>query len=315
PSRPLAAHGELDVAAAHRLAQVVREEQVTLLHYHTAHAVTLGTLAMCFCGRRPAVATRRVSFPLHGRLLGRLKYRFHVDRVLAVSEEIRRRLVSQGLDAERVVVIHSGIDPECYERGDRGRFRASLGLSPLDPSGNGPLIGSVGHLAPHKGMDRFVEAAGAARELPGARFVVVGEGEEETRLRRLVERRGLRDRILFAGFREDMPDVFAGLDLFVLASSSGEGSPAVIKEAMAAGVPMVVTALEGVSEIVEDRRHALVVPPGNVAALARAIVLLASDADLRRRLSAAARARVREFSSDRMIERTEAVYRSLLGNA
>jgi L-malate glycosyltransferase len=313
PVHSFAARGELDLAAARRLARLVRDERVTLLHYHTAHAVTLGTLAMCFCGRLPAVASRRVSFPLRGRLLGRVKYGFRVDRVLAVSEGIRRRLVRQGLDPERVVVVHSGIDLEPYERGDRARFRASLGLDASGAPEAGPLIGTVGHLAPHKGMDRFVEAAAeAARHLPGARFVVVGRGEEEGRLRRLAEARGLRDRILFTGFRDDMPDVFAGLDVFVLASSSGEGSPAVIKEAMAAGVPIVATALDGVDEIVEDNRHALLVPPGNVPALARAIILLVSDADLKRRLSAAARGRVREFTSERMVERTEAVYRSLM---
>jgi glycosyltransferase involved in cell wall biosynthesis len=321
--------GELDLGAARQLAAAIERHGIDLLHYHTAHAAGLGTLASLFCGRRPAVASRRVSFPLRGRLLGRIKYTWRVDRVVAVSEAIRRRLIAQGLDPGRVVVVHSGIDPDRFARGDGQRFRAALaGAAAVPPvaAGGGPgaaagrsggifLVGAAGHLAAHKGMDLFVEAAAlAAAELKEARFVVVGGGEEEGALRALAARRGIAERIVFAGHREDMPDVFAGLDLFVLSSRSGEGSPAVLKEAMAAGVPVAATALDGVEEIVEDGRHGLLSPPGNAPALARSIVILARDGGLRARLREAARERVREFTAERMVERTEAVYASLRGS-
>ncbi len=310
---PIAMRGECDLKAARLLAQAVRTEGVDLLHYHTAHAVTLGTLATLFAGRRRAVAARRVSFPLRSRLLGRIKYTFRVDRVVAVSEAIRRRLIRQGLDPGRVVVVHSGIDPEPFTRGDRARFRASLAA----PGGGGLpagtfLVGAAGHLAAHKGIDLFLEAAAlVVAEVPHALFVIVGRGEREAALRRLADRLGLATRVIFAGFRDDMPDVFAGLDLFVLCSHGGEGSPAVLKESMAAGVPLVATALEGVEEIVEDGRHGLLTPPGNAPALARAIVLMAADPGLRARLSAAALGRVREFTAERMVDRTVEVYESI----
>ena len=130
-------------------------------------------------------------------------------------------------------------------------------------------------------------------------------------LKGAADRLGLGNRLVFTGFREDMPDVYAGLDLFVLSSTSGEGSPAVLKEAMAAGTPVVATALDGIEEIVEDARHGLLVPPGDAPGLARAIVILARDAQLRARYSAAARSRVLEFTTDRMVERTLEVYRSI----
>ncbi|HEU4402485.1 MAG TPA: glycosyltransferase [Candidatus Polarisedimenticolia bacterium] len=307
--------GELDLAAARRLADIVRSERVELLHYHTAHAVTLGTLATLLCGRRPAIAARRVSFPLRSRIFGRLKYTWRVDRVVAVSEAIRRRLIGQGLRSERVVTVHSGIDPERFATGDRARFRASL-TAPGSP-GSGIrdstfLIGTVGHLTAHKGIDLFLEAAAlAAPEIPEALFLIAGRGEEEASLRLLAARLGILERVLFAGFRDDTPDLFAGLDLFVLASHSGEGSPAVLKESMAAGVALAATALEGVEEIVEDGCHGLLTPPRNAPALARAMVLLASDPALRTRLADAARERVREFTAERMVEKTEAIYRSI----
>jgi glycosyltransferase involved in cell wall biosynthesis len=314
PVLPLAMRGELDLGAARLLAEAIRRERVDLLHYHTAHAVSLGTLASLFSGRRPAVAARRVSFPVRGGPLGRIKYTWRVDRVVAVSEAIRRRLIAQGFDPRRVAVVHSGIDPERFARGDGARFRASIAGFAGGPPAGAFLIGTAGHLAAHKGIDLFIEAAAqAAVELPRARFVVVGQGEEEARLRDLAERRGLAGRIAFAGFREDMPDVFAGLDLFALSSRSGEGSPAVLKEAMAAGVPIAATALDGVEEMLEDGRHGLLTPPGNAPALARAMIILASDAGLRARLREAARQRVQEFTADRMVEKTEAVYASLGG--
>lgn len=310
---PVPMRGELDLGAARALAHIVREEGVDLMHYHTAHAVTIGTLATLFLRRRPAtVAARRLSFPLRSALLGRFKYSFRVDRVIAVSEAIRRLLVRRGLDPARVVTVHSGIDPERFAAGDGRRFRESLRPVLGADAGKAFLIGTAGHLAAHKGIDLFLEAAaGAAAECPEARFLVAGRGEGEAALRREAARLGLEGRVVFAGFRDDMPDVLAGLDLFVLASTSGEGSPAVLKEAMAAGTPVVATALDGIEEILEDARHGLLVPPGNAPALARAMILLAGDPALRSRYAAAAKTRVLEFTADRMVERTGEIYRSI----
>jgi len=310
---PLQARGELDLRAAHLLSRILRDERVDVLHAHTAHAVTLGTLATLFRRRRPSlVAARRLSFPLRSALFGRVKYGFRVDRVIAVSEAIRRLLVRQGLDPDRVVAVHSGIDPERFRHGDRLRFRESLRPLLGDETDGAFLVGAVGHLAAHKGLDIFLSAAAqVARELPAARFLLIGRGEAEGTLRRAVESLGLAPRVVFPGFRDDIPDVFAGLDLFVLSSVSGEGSPAVLKEAMASGTPLVATALEGLDEIVQDARHGLLVPPGNAPALARAIVVLAEDPQLRARYSAAALKRVMEFTADSMVEKTENIYGSI----
>jgi glycosyltransferase involved in cell wall biosynthesis len=306
--------GEWDLRAARLVARLARRHGVGMLHYHTAHAAGIGTLATLGAGRCPAVAARRVSFRLRGRFLARLKYSWRVDRVIAVSEAIRRGLIAQGIPPGRVVTIHSGLDPSRFASGDRDRFRASLG----GPAASWPrgswIVGTAAHLAAHKGVDLFLEAAAlATRHLPEARFVIAGRGGEEAALRRQAGRLGLQDRLLFAGFRDDMADLYAGIDLFVLPSASGEGSPAVLKEAMAAGVPVAATALDGVEEIVEDGRHGLLTPPGDAPALARAVLILSRDGDLRRRLAAAARQRAAEFTIDRMVERTLEVYASLGG--
>src|SRR5206468_12248127 len=115
--------------------------------------------------------------------------------------------------------IHSGIDPLRFQGGDRARFRAETAAAPLAWPADSFLIGTVGHLAAHKGFDLFLEAAAsAAREIPLARFVVVGEGEEERDLRRRAAALGLGDRLWFTGFRNDIPDVLAGINLFLPAT-------------------------------------------------------------------------------------------------
>jgi len=308
---PFAARGEWDLAAGRRLARLARGLPASLVHAHTAHAAGLCLLARPLGLRSRVVLARRVSFPLRPPGLGRLKYSLGVDRIVAVSEAIRRSLLAQGLAADRVVTVHSGIDAARFAAGRREPARGGLLRQGAFPA-EAILVGTVGHLAAHKGIDRFLEAASIlAATLPAARFVVVGEGKEGAALAEQARRAGLAGRVLFAGFRRDLPDLYAALDLFALASLSGEGSPAVLKEAMAAGVPVVATSLDGVEEIIEDPRHGLLTPPGDAAAMARALQRLAEDAPLRARVVEAGRRRAAEFSIERMVERTEAVYASV----
>ena len=301
--------GEFDPASIFGIAAVLRETPVDVLHYHTSHAVTLGTLATLIAGRRAAVLTRRVSFSLRRNPFARFKYTFRVDHLIAVADSVRWVMIAEGIAPDRVSVIHSGIDLSRFgATPDRAAVDRELGLPP-----DAFLIGCVGHLARHKGHGALIEAAGrVAASMPQLRLLMIGEGSERARLEAKAAAGPLAGRTLFVGFRDDVPRLMAALDLFVLPSLSGEGSPAVVKEAMACGVPVVATDLDGVREIVEDAREALLVPAGDPDRLAAAIRRAASDAVLRRALAAAGRARVKEFSSDRMVERTLEVYRQVL---
>ena len=302
-------NGEFDPASIFGIAGILRESQVDVMHYHTSHAVTLGTLATLIAGRRAAVLTRRVSFSLRRNPLARIKYTFRVDHLIAVADSVRWVMIAEGIAPDRVSVIHSGIDLSRFQgAADRAGLDRELGLPP-----DAFLIGCVGHLAKHKGHGALLDAAGrVAASMPQLRLLMIGEGSERARLEARAASGPLAGRAIFVGFRDDVPRLMAALDLFVLPSLSGEGSPAVIKEAMACGVPVVATDLDGVREIVEDGREALLVPPADPDRLAAAIRRAASDAELRRALTEAGRARVKEFSSDRMVERTLEVYRQVL---
>jgi glycosyltransferase involved in cell wall biosynthesis len=302
--------GEFDLAAAAWLRRLMRQERPHVVHYHSSHAVTLGTLARWSRGRPPAVVTRRTSSPTKRNPLFRLKFGFRIDAVIAVSGSIRDDLAAAGLPEAKLAVVHSGIDLGRYERIDGvGEFRREIQVAPDDL-----LIGCIGALTPQKGHRLLLRAlARLAPEFPNLHAAIVGGGDLMGDL--LAEARGLGigDRAHLTGFRDDVPRVIPDFDLAVLPSVGGEGSPAAIKEAMACGIPIVASRTGGVPEILQDGIQGLLVPPGDEAALAAALRRLLQDPDLRSRLGAAGRERVREFSMERMIEKTEAVYLRVCG--
>jgi len=306
---PLPLKGEFDPVSIVRLAGIVRRAGVDLLHYHSSHAITIGTLASFLAGRRPAVLTRRVSFPMKRNPIARLKYTFRIDHLIAVADGIRWIMMAEGIAPDRVSVIHSGIDLSRYDGAepDRPRLAQELGIA-----ADAFLVGAIGHLAPHKGHAVLLEAlAGIAPHLDSLRLIVIGDGEERARLETIAAAGPMAGRTLFAGFRTDVPWILASLDLLVLPSLSGEGSPAVVKEAMASGVPVVASDLDGIREIVEDGTEAILVPAGDAERLARAVQKIAAAPGLRAELTARGRERVREFSMDRMVERTLEIYQQV----
>lgn len=306
---PLEARGELDPRGVARLAGLLRRHRPEIVHYHTSHAITLGTLASYRAGRRIAVASRRVSFPLARNPLARLKYTHRVDRIIAVSEGIRETLLAAGVPGHRVSVIPSAVDLERLGGpADRDAARARLGVGTGDF-----LVGAVGHLAPHKGHSVLVEAAALAspRE-PKLRFLLVGRGELEDELRSRISAASLSPVFRQVGFHEDVGAILPALDLLAFPSLSGEGSPAAPKEAMACGIPVVASDISGIREIVRPGLEGLLVRPGDPAALAEAILGLARSPDLRLEFAARGRERSLLFGLDHLVERTESLYRDLI---
>ena len=306
---PFAARGELDLAAAARLANLLRSLRPELVHYHTSHAITLGTLASFLGGRPRTVATRRVSFPLRRNPLARWKYTVRVDRIIAVSEAIREALCAAGVPRDRVTVIHSAVDLGRFDPlPDRTACRRDLGCHDAEF-----LVGSIGHLAAHKGHEVLVAAAARlAPAHPALRFVLVGKGEREEELRRSIAAAGLEGRFRLAGFRDDVTGILPALDLLAFPSLSGEGSPAVLKEAMACGVPVAASNISGVREVIRAGEDGLLIPPGDPAALAEAILFFARDRDRGLEFGRRGRERARAFGAEKMVERTGEVYRELL---
>ncbi|RBY82903.1 glycosyltransferase family 1 protein [Geodermatophilus sp. TF02-6] len=219
------------------------------------------------------------------------------DAVVVLTGRTAAALRDDGVPAERIATIPSGFDPSLFSGSHDDVF----------PGAGRPRIGYVGRLAPQKRADLLVEAFGRMRR--PADLVVVGDGPDRDRVRQLAAGSPHADRITLAGFVEHtaVPAVLASLDVLVLPSAYEEmGS--VLTEAMASGLPVVASDVGGIPEVVCDGGTGLLVPPGDVGALAAALDRLAADAVLRARLSAGARARATDYAWPQLAARVAAVY-------
>lgn len=224
------------------------------------------------------------------------------DRYVALAPSHERHLVDDlKLDPGRITVIESGVDLERFRpAADRVSAKRAAGFGADEP-----LVGIVAALRPEKNHAMFLRmAARVASEAPAARFLVVGEGPERSRLVELARDLRLEGHVQFLGARHDIPDLLRALDVAVLCSLPVvETLPVTLLEAFAAGVPVVSTRVGSVADIVEEPETGLLVPPGDEAALAQSVGRLLADPALRGRMGRAARARAeRRFDQRDMIE-------------
>jgi len=296
--------GDLSPRAALGLAGLIRRTRPDILHLHDPHALAAGLLAaraVPAAAKTHTVATRRVDFPLHGPL-SRWKYR-SCNCVIAVSRKIADVLGKNGVPEERIRVVYEGVPDRPAVPGGREAL-AKLGVRP-----GCPVVGNVAALTDHKDHVTLIEAAARVRlRVPDARFVVVGEGELRPRLEALCRELGLQDRLIFAGFRDDLDRLFPAFAVFCL-SSQMEGLGTSLLDAMAFSRPVVATAAGGIPEAVEDGVTGRVVPVRDPAALADALVELLTDPDKARAMGAAGRRHFEErFTAERMVEETLSAY-------
>lgn len=299
-----------------RVMRLIRREGVALVHSNTG-AVWAGALAARLA-RRPHVwhiheiVTRPVAVR---RAIAWMATRFS-DRIVAISQAVGDHLAADAPGhADRIAVIPDAVDTERFRpENDGAALRRAWGVGPDDL-----LIGQVGRISAWKGQEDFLAAAAqVAAQQAGVRFVVVGDvvpGEEDRleRLQRQAAAQGLGDRLIWAGFRTDTPQVMAALDLLVLPSRQPEPFGMVLLEAMATGKPVIATDQGGPREIVVPGETGMLVPPGDPTALAGAIVELARHATLRQQMGAAARARAeRSFGLIPYVSAFEALYGELL---
>ena len=293
--------GVFDVRALAGLVRVFRREHADVVHTHGHFAVNvLARVAGRLAGSRVLshMHIQNAFRPGPGRRL-----QIAIDNatarlcfaLVAVSDATRADLVRQGYPASRLVTIHNGVEP-------------AEEVEPVRLA-DGPTVVEVARLAEVKGQHTLLEALPRVK----ATAVLVGrdlehDGAYERLLRAEAERLGVAGRVVFTGYRRDVPAVLAGCDVFCLPSRA-EGLPLVVLEAMAQGKPVVATAVGGTAELVVDGETGLLVPPGDAIALADALSALLTDPERARQLGEAGRARVeRQFSLAASTERVLALY-------
>jgi glycosyltransferase involved in cell wall biosynthesis len=304
PTWNLQMRHEVDLAAAWRLGRYLKRRQVDILHMHAPHAHTIGLLARRVAPGVRLVVSRRVDFAPKRHWGSRWKYRAAGVYYLTVSDAVRHVLLSSGIPAERVRTIHSGID---VSRGDAVPDTAALF------SEGTRVLGTVGHLAGHKGHAYLLEATRhLLRDEPHLGVAIVGSGDLQPALEAQAAALGIAERVRFPGFRRDVMALIRQFELFVMPSSL-EGLGTSLLDAMALGKPVVATRVGGIPEVVHDGVTGLLVPPRDPVALARAIGVMLRHPELAKQFGEAGRARVaRYFTAARMAERTLHVYQQLV---
>lgn len=296
--------GELDIFSALKLRKFVKEFSVDIVHCHTSHALGITYLSAIRKKGIKVVGTRRVSFPFHSKWS--LKKYLAASKIIAVSESIGKDLVAKGIPREKIAIIHSGFDISKF----RNLPEPNLMKERLGVIKNFPVVGVVGALAHHKGHKTLLKALSRVWMLfPNLVAVFVGEGPAKEDLIKSATSKAIPS--LFLGYIENIAPIYKSFDVFVLPSVSGEGSPAVIKEAAAAGVPIVATNIGGVEEILRNNFEALIVPPSDSTKMANAIIALMKDKNLCKSLVEAARKRAEEFDFEKVAEGHKRIYLSL----
>jgi glycosyltransferase involved in cell wall biosynthesis len=312
PFVPLTLRHEFDLASARRLARVIGEREADVVHVHKGIAHSAALFATFFARRRPVlVVNRGVSFPLDAA--SSLKYRFRLDAVVTVCEDIRRIVIdSAGVPPEKVHVVYAGVDLDRFDPAlaEGARVRREWGVASDEE-----LLVQVG-AREWKGWRDLVSATALlGGEFPRLRTAVVACKDETERERVLAFawERGVGDRVLAIGFRQDMPDVLAAADVVADLSSEGLGITGTIREAMALGRPVVASEAGGNPELVEDGTSGLLVPPRDPVAVAAAVRRVLSDPAVAARLGTGGRERVvRGFSTEIRLDRIEDLYSRLI---
>ena len=304
--------GKFDPRIVGDLVALGRARQAQIFHVHGYAAADFGRLAARRIGAKLVLHEHFADPRMPGyqaladRLLAGL-----TDRAIAVSASTREFLVrKRHVPAARVRLLWNGAPLDEFASASREQglaVRRSLGI----PEG-ALLFGIVGRLSEQKGHRHLLDAiAQVFPQAPGAKLLVVGDGDRMASLRAQAAALGVADRIVFAGHRSDVPEVLAALDVFCI-SSIYEGTPLVLFEAMAAGKAIVSTAVDGCREVLEDGVTALLAPAASPAGLAAALLRTAQDAGLRAGLADSARKASVRYDIRECVRQMEALYDEVL---
>jgi glycosyltransferase involved in cell wall biosynthesis len=292
----------VDPLCSLRLWKFCRKNRIDLLKTYSSKDHWI-CLPLFVCGI-PLSRARCITDPIGTRSRA-FVFKHGCSQIVADASVIKRQLVEEhGIDPAKIEVIGSAVYLEKFKPPhDRTKFRREIGVD-FDT----PLIGNVGMIRPDKGQLELVKAAPLVLEKrPDARFVIVGQGtgilKRGINVRNAIDRAGLADKIIMAGYRWDTPNVYAACDVIVIASLRTEASPIVLREAFASGRPVIATKVGDIPEIVRHRENGLLIEPGNTQALASAILEFISDPELAAHCAANGfRYATENFSFDKMMD-------------
>lgn len=289
------------------LRRVVRTQTVDLIHINEPHSLTAAWLAGIH-KIRPLVISRRVGYPLQTNPFSLRRFRA-ASRIIANSQWVAKQLAAAGIPSKRVEVVHEGVKiPAIFSMATIQSARRHWNIEKSTM-----LLGCVGALLPDKGQEWLIRTLAKLRiEFPDCRLLLAGDGPCRVRLERLTRELHLESAVIFAGFIENVEDVYAALDVFLLPSLFEAFNNSLLA-AMSYELPVVVFAMGALPEIVEQEKSGLLVSGPHVDEIAAAVARLLKDPAFRASLGQAARERVeKNFSVDQMVEKTAKIYSEVI---
>jgi glycosyltransferase involved in cell wall biosynthesis len=303
------------ISAALKIRALTKRGSFDVVHANEAHAVTAAWLAGAH--RRAAfVISRRVGYPLAKSPLARARYKA-AARIVAISQWVAERLVESGAPKEKISIVYEGVEVPANPRPQSPHLaRMRWGVAGVSDDARiareSPLLGSVGVLSPDKGHELLIRALVQLRkEYRGCRLLLAGDGPNRPMLEGLAKELGVSEAVIFAGFVTDVESVYPALDVFLFPSAF-EGLGTSLLAAMSYEVPSIAFQCCAFGEIIENEKSGLLVEPGSVAGLVKAVTRLLRDKGFARAMGAAGRERIgRIFSCDHMAEEMKKVYREV----
>lgn len=308
--RNLPMSGDLDATFGYRFAKLLQELRPDLVHVHSRRGADMWGGMGARWARLPAVLSRRVDNP-ESAMLGAMKYSRY-ERIVAISNGVKNELLSTRVPDEKIALVHSAVDVSaCQPSWTVAQFRESFGLSEKQQ-----VVVCAAQFIPRKGhrnlLDAWAEVAGAC---PDARLLLFGQGPELEPLRQEMRESVHGSTVHFAGFHPDLRAFLGHADLLVHPAQR-EGLGIALLEAQAAGVPVLATRAGGITEAVADGESGLLIEQGNFAELAKSMIRLLRDPELRQKLGAGGRDRMaRSFCPSAMVAGNMQVYRDVLGQS
>ncbi|MEN6519708.1 MAG: glycosyltransferase family 4 protein [Armatimonadota bacterium] len=310
-------HRYPDIPTIINLAKAIKQNGFDVVHTNGVRAGVTGRIAARLAGCRKIVHTvHSMSTDLiHGYSAVRkpVEYVYKwsdkqlanwTDTIITVSSDLRRMTIDEGVPDYRVTTIHSGVDLTKYEKPvSKCHARNKL----MIPTGC-RVVGTAARFTKQKNLGDLVRAATILhKQLDDVVFVLIGDGEELPEVKRLAQDLGIAHKVIFTGFRSDIPEILPAFDVFAM-SSLWEGHPLAALEAMAAGLPVVAPDVSGISETIIDGFTGCIVPVHDPAAIASSIYSIFKEERVEA-MGRAGKERVTAlFGLDRMIEQVEKVY-------
>lgn len=300
---------EFDLVTAAQIKKYCRQQQIDLVHVHSAHSHAISVWADLLGNNLPIVLSRRVDFPVKNNWLSRYKYNYAgIRKIICVSDKIKEVLQPDLKQPEKCVTVHSGIDISRFEESYRnGKLHEELDL-PLSTF----LVGNISAIAPHKDYLTFVDTATQlVNQGLDAKFLIIGDGPSRPEIEAYVEQKKMQRHVLFLGFRQDIPEILPELDVFLITSET-EGLGTTILDAFACRVPVVATAGGGIPEIVKHNQTGMLAAVRDNETLATHVLNVLAIETLRFRLISNATEYLKEFTKEQTAIKTLAVYREIL---